>query len=95
MTETREPVLYEQATLDIVTNPTLPSAAEVPVGVSRQQAQVDFNIYSVLWFAGMAALLVHALVSAGKLKESSQRRFCCEITSTRANLSIRRLSSAW
>ena len=66
--ETREPVLYEQATLDIVTNPTLPSAAEVPVGVSRQQAQVDFNIYSVLWLAGMAALLVHALVSAGKLK---------------------------
>ena len=68
VTETREPVLYEQATLDIVTNPTLPSAAEVPVGVSRQQAQVDFNIYSVLWRAGMAALLVHALVSAGKLK---------------------------
>ena len=68
MTETREPVLYEQATLDIVTNPTLPSAAEVPVGVSRQQAQVDFNIYSVLWLAGMAALLVHALVSAEKLK---------------------------
>lgn len=68
VTETREPVLYEQATLDIVTNPTLPSAVEVPVGVSRQQAQVDFNIYSVLWFAGMAALLVHALVSAGKLK---------------------------
>ena len=68
VTETREPVLYEQATLDIVTNPTLPSAAEVPVGVSRQQAQVDFHIYSVLWFAGMAALLVHALVSAGKLK---------------------------
>ena len=65
VTETREPVLYEQATLDIVTNPT---AAEVPVGVSRQQAQVDFNIYSVLWLAGMAALLVHALVSAGKLK---------------------------
>lgn len=64
VTETREPVLYEQATLDIVTNPTLPSAAEVPVGVSRQQAQVDFNIYSVLWLAGMAALLVHALVSA-------------------------------
>ena len=68
VTETREPVLYEQATLDIVTNPTLPSAAEVPVGVSRQQAQVDFNIYSVLWLAGMTALLVHALVSAGKLK---------------------------
>lgn len=68
VTETREPVLYEQATLDIVTNPTLPSAAEVPVGVSRQQAQVDFNIYSALWLAGMAALLVHALVSAGKLK---------------------------
>ena len=68
VTETREPVLYEQATLDIVTNPTLPSAAEVPVGVSRQQAQVDFNIYSNLWLAGMAALLVHALVSAGKLK---------------------------
>lgn len=68
VTETREPVLYEQATLDIVTNPTLPSAAEVPVGVSRQQAQVDFNIYSVLWLAGMAVLLVHALVSAGKLK---------------------------
>lgn len=68
VTETREPVLYEQATLDIVTNPTLPSAAEVPVGVSRQQAQVDFDIYSVLWLAGMAALLVHALVSAGKLK---------------------------
>lgn len=68
VTETREPVLYEQATLDIVTNPTLLSAAEVPVGVSRQQAQVDFNIYSVLWLAGMAALLVHALVSAGKLK---------------------------
>lgn len=68
VTETREPVLYEQATLDIVTNPTLPSAAEVPVGVSRQQAQVDFNIYSVLWLAGMAELLVHALVSAGKLK---------------------------
>ena len=68
VTETREPVLYEQATLDIVTNPTLPSAAEVPVGVSRQQAQIDFNIYSVLWLAGMAALLVHALVSAGKLK---------------------------
>ena len=68
VTETRESVLYEQATLDIVTNPTLPSAAEVPVGVSRQQAQVDFNIYSVLWLAGMAALLVHALVSAGKLK---------------------------
>lgn len=68
VTETREPVLYEQATLDIVTNPTLPSAAEVPVGVSRQQAQVDFNIYSILWLAGMAALLVHALVSAGKLK---------------------------
>lgn len=68
VTETREPVLYEQATLDIVTNPTLPSAAEVPVGVSRQQAQVDFNIYSVLWLAGMAALLVHALVSAGKMK---------------------------
>lgn len=68
VTETREPVLYEQATLDIVTNPTLPSATEVPVGVSRQQAQVDFNIYSVLWLAGMAALLVHALVSAGKLK---------------------------
>ena len=68
VTEPREPVLYEQATLDIVTNPTLPSAAEVPVGVSRQQAQVDFNIYSVLWLAGMAALLVHALVSAGKLK---------------------------
>ena len=68
VTETREPVLYEQATLDIVTNPTLPLAAEVPVGVSRQQAQVDFNIYSVLWLAGMAALLVHALVSAGKLK---------------------------
>ena len=68
VTETREPVLYEQATLDIVTNPTLPSAAEVPVGESRQQAQVDFNIYSVLWLAGMAALLVHALVSAGKLK---------------------------
>lgn len=68
VTETREPVLYEQATLDIVTNPTLPSAAEVPVGVSRQQAQVDFNIYSVLWLASMAALLVHALVSAGKLK---------------------------
>lgn len=68
VTETREPVLYEQATLDIVTNPTLPSAAEVPVGVSRQQAQVDFNIYSVLWLAGMAALLIHALVSAGKLK---------------------------
>lgn len=68
VTETREPVLYEQATLDIVTNPTLPSAAEVPVGVSRQQAQVDFNIYSVLWLAGMAALLVHAIVSAGKLK---------------------------
>lgn len=70
VTETREPVLYEQATLDIVTNPTLPSAAEVPVGVSRQQAQVDFNIYSVLWLAGMAALLVHALVSAGKLKRN-------------------------
>ena len=69
VTETREPVLYEQATLDIVTNPTLPSAAEVPVGVSRQQAQVDFNIYSILWLAGMAALLVHALVSAGKLKK--------------------------
>ena len=69
VTETREPVLYEQATLDIVTNPTLPPAAEVPVGVSRQQAQVDFNIYSVLWLAGMAALLVHALVSAGKLKK--------------------------
>lgn len=69
VTETREPVLYEQATLDIVTNPTLPSAAEVPVGVSRQQAQVDFNIYSVLWLAGMAALLVHSLVSAGKLKK--------------------------
>lgn len=69
MTETREPVLYEQATLDIVTNPTLPSAAEVPVGVSRQQAQLDFSIYSVLWLAGMAALLVHALVSAGKLKK--------------------------
>ena len=69
VTETREPVLYEQATLDIVTNPTLPSAAEVPVGVSRQQAQVDFNIYSALWLAGMAALLVHALVSAGKLKK--------------------------
>ena len=68
VTETRESVLYEQATLDIVTNPTLPSAAEVPVGVSRQQAQVDFNIYSILWLAGMAALLVHALVSAGKLK---------------------------
>ena len=68
VTETREPVLYEQATLDIVTNPTLPSAAEVPVGVSRQQAQVDFNIYSVLWLAGMAALLVHALVSAGQLR---------------------------
>lgn len=68
VTETREPVLYEQATLDIVTNPTLPSATEVPVGVSSQQAQVDFNIYSVLWLAGMAALLVHALVSAGKLK---------------------------
>lgn len=68
VTETREPVLYEQATLDIVTNPTLPSAAEVPVGVSHQQAQVDFNIYSVLWLAGMAALLIHALVSAGKLK---------------------------
>lgn len=68
VTETREPVLYEQATLDIVTNPTLPSAAEVPVGVSRQQAQVDFNIYNILWLAGMAALLVHALVSAGKLK---------------------------
>lgn len=68
VTETREPVLYEQATLDIVTNPTLPSAAEVHGGVSRQQAQVDFNIYSVLWLAGMAALLVHALVSAGKLK---------------------------
>ena len=68
VTETREPVLYEQATLDIVTNPTLPPAAEVTVGVSRQQAQVDFNIYSVLWLAGMAALLVHALVSAGKLK---------------------------
>lgn len=68
VTETREPVLYEQATLDIVTNPTLPSAAEVPVGVSRQQAQVDFNIYSILWLAGMSALLVHALVSAGKLK---------------------------
>lgn len=69
VTETREPVLYEQATLDIVTNPTLPPAAEVPVGVSRQQAQVDFNIYSVLWLAGMAALLVHALMSAGKLKK--------------------------
>ncbi len=69
VTETRESVLYEQATLDIVTNPTLPSAAEVSVGVSRQQAQVDFNIYSVLWLAGMAALLVHALVSAGKLKK--------------------------
>lgn len=69
VTETCEPVLYEQATLDIVTNPTLPSAAEVPVGVSRQQAQVDFNIYSALWLAGMAALLVHALVSAGKLKK--------------------------
>lgn len=69
VTETREPVLYEQATLDIVTNPMLPSAAEVPVGVSRQQVQVDFNIYSVLWLAGMAALLVHALVSAGKLKK--------------------------
>ena len=38
VTETREPVLYEQATLNIATNPTLPSAAEVPVGVSRQQA---------------------------------------------------------
>ena len=37
--------------------------------MSRQQAQVDFNIYSVLWLAGMAALLVHALVSAGKLKK--------------------------
>ena len=36
--------------------------------MSRQQAQVDFNIYSVLWLAGMAELLVHALVSAGKLK---------------------------
>lgn len=36
--------------------------------MSRQQAQVDFNIYSILWLAGMAALLVHALVSAGKLK---------------------------
>lgn len=36
--------------------------------MSRQQAQVDFNIYSVLWLAGMAVLLVHALVSAGKLK---------------------------
>ena len=36
--------------------------------MSRQQAQVDFNIYSVLWLAGMAALLVHALVSAEKLK---------------------------
>ena len=69
VTETREPVLYEQATLDIVTNPTLPPAAEVTVGVSRQQAQVDFNIYSVLWLAGMAALLVHALVSAGKQKK--------------------------
>ena len=69
VTETREPVLYEQATLDIVTNPTLPSAAEVPVGVSRQQAHIDFNIYSVLWLAGMAVLLVHALVSAGKLKK--------------------------
>ena len=69
VTETRESVLYEQATLDIVTNPTLPSAAEVPVGVSRQQAQLDFSIYSVLWLAGMAALLVHALVSAGKLKK--------------------------
>ena len=69
VTETREPVLYEQATLDIVTNPSLPSAAEVPVGGSLQQAQVDFNIYSVLWLAGMAALLVHALVSAGKLKK--------------------------
>ena len=69
VTETREPVLYEQATLDIVTNPTLPPAAEVTVGVSRQQAQVDFNIYSVLWLAGMTALLVHALVSAGKLKK--------------------------
>ena len=69
VTETRESVLYEQATLDIVTNPTLPPAAEVTVGVSRQQAQVDFNIYSVLWLAGMAALLVHALVSAGKLKK--------------------------
>ena len=68
VTETREPVLYEQATLDIVTNPMLPSAAEVPVGVSRQQVQVDFNIYSILWLAGMSALLVHALVSAGKLK---------------------------
>lgn len=66
--ETREPVLYEQATLDIVTNPTLTPATEVPVGVSRQQVQIDFNIYSVLWLAGMAALLVHALVSAGKLK---------------------------
>lgn len=68
VTETREPVLYEQATLDIVTNPTLPSAAEVPVGVSRQQAQLDFSIYSVLWLAGMAALLIHALASAGELK---------------------------
>ncbi len=47
VTETREPVPYEQAT-DIVTNLTLPSAAEVPVGVSRQQAQVDSNIYSPL-----------------------------------------------
>ncbi len=69
VTETREPVLYEQATLDIVTNPALPPATEVPVGVSRQQAQLDFSIYSVLWLAGMAALLVHALVSAGKLKK--------------------------
>ena len=69
VTETREPVLYEQATLDIVTNPTLPPAAEVPVGVSRQQAQVDFNIYNVLWLTGMAALLIHALVSAGKLRK--------------------------
>lgn len=88
-------MLYEQATLDIVTNPTLPSAAEVPVGVSRQQAQVDFNIYSVLWLAGMAALLVHALVSAGKLKRKLATAILREITSTRANLSIRRSSSAW
>lgn len=29
---------------------------------------MDFNIYSILWLAGMSALLVHALVSAGKLK---------------------------
>ena len=61
---------HTPAWIDVVDNPAFSQSVSLPTGQAVSVVQTRFVFWTVIWLAGMAALLLYALISYIRLKKS-------------------------